>query len=116
MAVWYRDRGRLGEALTCAQDGNDPEELADTYAALGMHDAELDVRFRLLDDDPATLFSLAAALRDRGDDARSLFSEIVVRCLPPDDGGLPDDDLIPLALRVLAEDRDDFFSHVKETR
>lgn len=102
LAVWYRDHGRDAEALTCAFDGDDLEELADTYAELEMHDAELDVRARLLDGGTplAALFSFAAALRDRGDETRSLFREILASCDP-------DDSLFPLALGVVAEDCDD---------
>jgi len=97
LAVWYRDRGRLAEALTCAFDGDDLEELADTYAALGMSDAELEVRARLLSRDPASLFNLAAALRERGDATAPLFREILFRISP-------DDVLFPLVLEVVADD------------
>lgn len=109
LAVWYRDHGRNAEALTCAFDGDDLEELADTYASLGMSDAELDVRFRILSDDPATLFNVAAALRDRGEDTRWLFAEVVAET-PTWDA------LFPLALRVLAEDCDAFNAEIQETQ
>jgi len=86
LAIAYRDRGDLSGALACAQESGDLEELADSYRALGMLDAELSVRCGLLGDDAASLYNFAAALAERDAEAAlSLFYEALARCGPGDE-------------------------------
>lgn len=107
-------------ALTAFQPDGPLEYVADCYQALGMHGEDIAVRSRLLDDDPASLYNLAAAYRDMLDDAppverhafgwdrrpaalrarrvvESLMREAASRMAPGDEG-------LPIVLTVLAEE------------